>query len=276
MPTNPALNCIVGMLLLAVVTSGCKTGNMAKTTTCPKMETAALMRHLNASSSVPLTAYSSKIAVRIKRGRSSNSFKTTVKIQADSAFSGIVKVAGIVAAAYLADRDTFTFTHKIKKCYFKEGYEQLSQRWGVAVSYALLEALLLGKPLALQAVEQWYPLRNDRYHVLSSHDKRAVRRLQNDQLTAGERQDFFVQYQFDCQSTQLVHTLVDVPSLSTAIRLNYTERQVVDGVDLPAETTIHIHSPEDTTSIELSYSATALNRPKRIGIHIPTTYHACE
>lgn len=254
----------------------CKTGKIGGTADCPKKNTDETIELLRSKSVTPFEFFYSKISVTVKDSKSSNSFKTSLKLRTDSAFSGILKVAGIVGAAYLGDQDTIAFTNKLKKCYFKKDFGFLKEKFGMDLNYGLMQELLLGQPFGLKTLDELYPLKDDHYYVLASHDKKAIERLESGALEEDEIEDFFIRYKIDCGTMELGQILVNAPAMLTSIQIDFVKRKEVDGVSLPDQTKIKVVSPQDSTFISLNYGTTTLNNFKKISISIPDSYNECE
>ena len=264
---------IVGFIFLIF---SCKTTRLGGTADCPKKDADETIELLRSKSKTPFEFYYSKIGVTVKDSKSSNSFKTSLKLRTDSAFAGILKVAGIVGAAYLADTDTIAFTNKIKKCYFKKDFAFMKEKFGMDLNYGLMQELLLGQPFGLNTLQELYPLKDDHYYVLASHDKKAIARLESGALEENEAEDFFFRYKIDCGTMELGQILINVPSMLTAIQIDFVKRQKVEGISFPEQTEIKIVSPQDSTFISLDYGTTTLNDYKKLSISIPDSYNECE
>ncbi|MEO9532479.1 MAG: DUF4292 domain-containing protein [Crocinitomicaceae bacterium] len=270
------LHHILPFFVLAFVITACKTTKLGGTSDCPKKEATELVDLLKAKAVSDYTYFSAKIDMDVKDSQGSKSFKTTLRMRTDSAFSGVLKVAGIIGAAYLADKDSISFTNKLKKCYSKKDFKSLKEQFGLDLNYKLLEDMILGKPFGLNTIEELYPLKADHYYVLASHDKKIMKRLEENNLTDEEVSELFIQYKIDCGTLQLSQIQINAPSLFTSVTIDYIERQEVDGYDLPKQTKIKIVNPKDSTFISMDYGSPKLNDPSNIRISIPDSYNECE
>jgi len=255
---------------------GCKTGKVGGTADCPKKDADELVNLLKSKSETNYTFYYSKISCQVKDSKKSQSFKTTLKMRPDSALSGVLKVAGIVGAAYLTDQDTVAFTNKLTKCYSKNTYKSFSDRFGIDLNYQLLQDMILGKPFGLNDSTELYPHKNEQYYVLASHDKKMMKKLLENNLSDEEASEIFIRYKLDCGTLALAQIEINAPSMLTHIIIDYVERQEVEGSDFPKETKIKILNPMDSTFINLDYGTPKLNDPKSIKINIPDSYSECK
>lgn len=181
-----------------------------------------------------------------------------------------------MGAAYLVDQDSVGFTNRLKKCYKKEGYSFLKEMFGSDVTYSFMQDLILGHPLAIETIEQLYPVKNDRFYVLGSHDKKAFQRLENMELETEEMEEVFIQYYLDCSNLKLARILVDSPLNGTKIDIKFEERQEIDSLDFPKKTSVKINTPIDSIFINLDYNEPDLNDRKSIHLSIPDSYELCE
>jgi hypothetical protein len=260
----------------ALLLSGCKSTKVGGTSDCPKRDVEDLEQILRAKRTIPFDFYYGKISMDVKDSKQSNSFKTTLKMKPDSAFSGTIKVAGIIGAAFLVDEDTVAFTNKLKKCFKKESYSRLAEMFGTDVNYEFMEALVLGHPVGVNTIDQLYPLKDEQYYVLSSHDRKVMDRLETSNLNDEEQQYIFVRYKLDCGNLSLAQILIDVPKDAVSIKIDFISRQKVEEIDFPKETAIKILTADDSVFINMDYGLPRLNDPKRVRLSIPTTYSECE
>lgn len=274
--SNRIIAYAVALVGLISIQASCKNTNVGGTADCPEKSIEELSAKLRHELQKDFSFYYSKLKVSIKDSKRSNSFNASVKMKPDSAFSGTVKVAGILGALYLIDKDTFAYAQKIDKCFKKQSFSALTESFGTEISYTFMQQLILGQAVGIENIELLYPLKDDQYYVLASHDKKAFQRLDAYNLNDEQQNDIFIKYKLDCGSLQLLKIEVNVPKDQTVITVDYSQRQTVEGMDLPEETAIKIVTPEDSVFIDLSYSRTSLNEPKTIKLSIPDSYSECK
>ena len=267
---------LFALTFVLLLFASCKTTMVGGTVDCPKKDASELVDLLKAKSISNFTFFSAKIDMNVKDSKKSQSFKTTIRMRQDSAFSGVLKVAGIIGAAYLADKDTISFTNKLKKCYFKKDYKILAEQFGMDLNYQLLEDMILGKPFGLNTITELYPIKDDQFYVLASHDKKIMKRMEEHNLTDEENMELFIQYKMHCETLNLAQIQINAPSLFTSITIDFIKRQDVEGIDFPEETHIKILNPKDSTFITMEYGSIELNDPATIRISIPDSYNECE
>lgn len=261
---------------LLFIQASCKSTNVGGTADCPKKPVEELSAELRKEAQKTFDFYYSKVGVTIKDSKTSNSFKASIKMRPDSAIAGTVKVAGIMGAAYLIDQDTFAYKYKINKCYKKESFNTLTEMFGTEITYKFVQQLMLGQAVGVEKLEMLYPLKNDNFYVLASHDRKVYQRMENSNLADEEQDDIFVKYTLSCVDLQLLKINISIPKDSLYITIDFNERQMVEFFNAPKETRVKIVSPEDSLLIELDYGTTTINEFKKINLSIPDSYSECK
>lgn len=273
---NRILTLVVAIISLIFIQASCKNGRLGGSADCPKKKVEELEDVIRYEVQKDFSFFYGKVKVSVKDSKQNNSFNATVKMKPDSAFAGTVKVAGILGAAYLIDQDTFAYKHKINKCYKRESFNSLTDLFGTEMSYTFAQQLILGQAVGEEKVEEFFPLKDEKYYILASHDRKAFDRLEIKNLSDEEMEDIFIRYTLDCDKLELVNIKIDVPKDNVSINIDFTERQDVKGFSLPEETNVKIVTPKDSVFIDLKYTSIALNTPKKINLSIPDSYEECK
>ncbi|MBI3134871.1 MAG: DUF4292 domain-containing protein [Bacteroidetes bacterium] len=225
---------------------------------------------LFAKSQIPFYCFYSKVGIDFTDSNRSNSFKATVKMRVDSAFSGTLSVGPVIGASYLVTKDSVFFTDKMKNCYFKENFNYLTAIFGTEIEYQFFQALMLGLPLGLDEEIKYNYKHTRDYYILSSYKKKDLRRIE------GEEDAIFVQYYLNTTTHNLDRIAIQVPSDTVAIEIDYQNRIAYDSFMLPEQTHIKIVQPKDSILINLDFGSVKLNECKEIDINIPDSYVKCK
>lgn len=221
----------------------------------------------------------SKIGVSFKNSQQEKSFKATVKMRLDSAFSGTISVANFIGAMYLIDKDSIKVADKQKKCYFTGDLTYISSLIGVELDYEFFENLLLAKPIKLDESIKYKQIKDKKkqYYILSSHNKRKFKKIEDDKINIerDKNDNIFMQYYFTPDSLSLAKMHIEIPSDSVSIYINYVESKLVDGIKVPELTTMKIVHPKDSIFIQLDYGKVKLNQPKTIKFSVSKSYEIC-
>lgn len=226
---------------------------------------------LFAKGKIPFYCFYAKVGVDFTDSDRSNSFKATVKMRADSAFSGTLSVGPVIGASYLVTKDSVFFTDKIKNCYFKENFNYLTAIFGTEIEYEFFQSLVLGLPIGLDSEIKYNYKHTRDFYILSSYKKKDLRKIESEEEDA-----IFVQYYLNTTTLQLDRISIQVPSDTVAIDIDYTNRVDYEGFMLPEQTLIKIVQPKDSIFINLDFGSVKLNDCREIDINIPESYVKCK
>lgn len=220
-----------------------------------------------------------KMNVNYKNSKKEQSFKMSVKMKVDSAFSGTISYANFIVATYLVDKDSLKSTNKQEKCFFTEDLSYISSMIGVELEYDFFQDLLLGKPIKIDEKTKFKQIKDKQkqYYILSSHSKHKFKKIEADKINLDHQKNdnIYMQYYFTPDSLNLVKMHVEIPSDSVSININYVESKLVDGVKVPELTTMTIVHPKDSIVVQLNYSKVRLNQRKTIKFSVPSSYENC-
>lgn len=264
-------------LVLAIITYSCGNNKGVTNQATKKVSDKELREKLFNSEKVDYDFFYSKISVDYKNLTKEQSFKMSVKMRVDSAFSGTISYANFIVATYLMDTDSLKSTDKQKKCYFTEDLSYISALIGAELEYDFFQGLLLGKPINLDEDVKYKQIKDKdkAYYILASHSKHKFQQIENDRINVDKNNDIFMQYYFEPKSLDLVKMNIEIPSDSVSINIHYKESKDINGYETPALTTMTIVHPKDSITVQLDYSKTKINQPKTITFKVPDSYDDC-
>jgi len=264
-------------ILLVLVSFSCKTKVPGMVT--KRISEKKLVAKLIQNSGIDYNFFYAKINVDFKDSKSSQSFKSSVKMRIDSAFSGTISKGPIIVATYLINKDSINSTNKISKCYFTENLSYISSLIGVELDYKEFQNLLVGKPLYVDKEIHYKQIKDKlkQYYILSSHKKRKFKQIDNETLNLDREKNnnIFIKYYFSPDSVDLVKMNIEIPEDTVSIDVNYEKTQLINNFVVPAFTTIKIVHPKDSIFLKLDYSKLKINQPKTIKFSVPSTYVDC-
>jgi len=82
-------------------------------------------------------------------------------------------------------------------------------------------------------------------------------------------------YKLNEYLSELAFTIVVSFTDSTEVCIVYNSREMIKDFNIPTSVTIHIVSPKQDITVDLSYSKTRLNDPENIHFIIPDSYEEC-
>lgn len=259
------------IIALSSLVYSCRTAKDVTDQNTKRLNDKEVEELLFSKDSLPFFFVYAKIGVDFKNNVRSNSFKATVKMKTDSAFSGTLSVGPVIGGTYLVTADSIFFTDKINDCYFKENLNFLSDLFGTTIEYDFFQSLVLGMPIGLDYSIK-YNIRHTRdYYILSSYKNRDLRKIDQD----GE-DNIFVQYYLNTETLELDKIGIQVPTDTVTIDIDFKTRELVDSLMFPKQTSIKIVHPRDSIFIDLDYGSIKINERKEIDINIPPSYVKCK
>jgi hypothetical protein len=237
----------------------------------PKIKDKVLVDRLDSLSKIEPKTFYSKLDINYKDSTTDISFKTSLKIVADSAISAIITYARIPIVTAMVTIDTITVVNKREKCYTVQSLDYLKSTFGVDFTYENMEELFLGKPLDYN-IDQKYFVDHDPYHYsISTHKKRDKKRMDR-----RPKEDIVLNYILSDDAKFLQQTMIKSPSDSTEITVIYEERQNVNGINVPKVVHMHINAKNKGIYIKMDYEKVEINEPQELIIVIPEKYEKCK
>lgn len=237
----------------------------------PKIKDKELVDRLDSLSKIEPKTFYSKLDINYKDSTTDISFKTSLKIVADSAISAIITYARIPIVTAMVTKDTITVVNKREKCYTVQSLDYLKSTFGVDFTYENMEELFLGKPLDYN-IDQKYFVEHDPYHYsISTHKKRDKKRMDR-----RPKEDIVLNYILSDDAKFLQQTMIKSPSDSTEITVIYEERQNVNGMNVPKVVHMHIKAKDKGIYIKMDYEKVEINEPQELIIVIPEKYEKCK
>lgn len=237
----------------------------------PKIKDKELVDRLDSLSKIEPRTFYSKLDINYKDSTTDISFKTSLKIVADSAVSAIITYARIPIVTAMVTKDTITVVNKREKCYTVQSLDYLKTTFGVDFTYENMEELFLGNPLDYN-IEQKYFVDHDPYHYsISTHKKRDKKRMDR-----RPKEDIVLNYILSNDGKSLQQTTIKSPSDSTEITVIYEQRQEVNGMNVPKVVHMHIKAKEKGIYIKMDYEKVEINEPQELIIVIPEKYEKCK
>lgn len=237
----------------------------------PKMKEEALISTLDSLSLHKPQHFYSKINSRYADKDLKVSFKTSVRMTADSALQATITFARIPIYNSLVTPDTLTIVDKRNNCFLIEDMSYLKKTFDVDFQHHNLEEVLLGMPVGWDSDEEYYQIKDPYNYIISSHNKRSLRRSSKNQTG-----DVYIKYYLDETANSIQRMIIDSPADTTIIDIRYLSRELVGDFWLPSEADVHIYTPRDTIFIDLKYTKTSVNDPRIIYIAIPDKYERCQ
>lgn len=219
---------------------------------------------------VDFTTFSAKSAITVEKDGSNNAFKSTIRIQKDSAiWVSITPLFGIELARVLLTKDSLKVINRINAEYFVGDYEYFYKKYEIALEFETIQALLIGNRVEFEEDEKLkFSIDNEKYY-LGNIKKRKVQR--NDKNSKRKEADEVVSLWLNPTTYKIEEMLISDLTASRFVRAQFLEHQLFDEELIPTQLTYYLNeSKQNKVSIE--YSKVTLNQPISFSFNIPSKY----
>lgn len=261
-------------LLLLIIISSCARGKSAvqeNAEKLPKVKDEVLISRLDSLSKIKPRTFYTKVSSKYKDNSMKVSFKTSLRMVADSALNALITFARIPIYNSMVTPDTLTIVDRRNNCYIQEGMSYLKNTFDVDFQHNNIEEVLLGMPVGWDSNEEYYQLKDPFNYIISSHNKRSLRRSTKD-LTG----DVYIRYYLTNDTRNVRKVVIDSPADTTSIFIDYLTREWIGDYYLPSEADVRIETPRDTILMDMKYSKTSVNDTLILYLNIPDKYERCD
>jgi hypothetical protein len=238
----------------------------------PKVKDLVLIQTLDSLSKVRPEHFYTKLSSKYRDSEYNVSFKTSIRMRTDSALHALITYARIPIYNTMVTPDTLTIVDKRGDCYIKEDMSYLKETFDINFEHKNIEELILGMPIGWSEDSEYFVLKDPYNYIVSSHSERNLRRMNR----SDNADDLYIQYFLTKDAQQLEKVMIESPKDTTAIRVEYSGREMVNGFSIPIAGDIAVETPRDTITIAFKYNRTNVNDPRVLYLAIPEKYGECE
>ncbi|WP_107039501.1 DUF4292 domain-containing protein [Brumimicrobium mesophilum] len=214
--------------------------------------------------------YYAKLNSKYSDSKFNVSFKTSIRMVADSALHALITFARIPIYNVMVTPDTLTMVDKRNNCYMIEDMAYLKKTFGIDFKHKNIEELILGMPVAWDKKNFDYHLVKDPYnYVIASTTKRRVWQHEDEN-------EVKIRYFMSEDTKSLSKMIIDSPKDTTTITINYYDREMQEGYSIPQSGDINVETPRDKLYVDFKYNKSSVNDPRVLYLAIPNKYERCE
>ncbi len=259
------------LLLVVVACTGTKTTIDEQTEKLPKVKENMLIAKLDSLSKQRPEHFFSKISAKYADKNQKVAFKASVRMRADSALQAIITFAHIPIYNSMVTPDSLIIVDKRNNCYIKETMGYLKSTFDIDFDHVNIEEFILGLPIGWDSNEEYYQIKDPYNYIISSHNKRKLRKSDKDMSGA-----VYIRYYLNETTSHLKRIIIDSPSDSSTVMIDYAEHELNDGFNVPSQTDLKIETPRDTLNISVKYTKMTINDPRVLYLSIPDKYERCD
>jgi hypothetical protein len=236
----------------------------------PKIKEEQLIAALDSiGRSVP-SFLSSRIDTKYSDNKQNISFKTSLKVNKDTAVHALITYAGLPMITAMVTTDSVKISNKREKCFIQEDLNFFKMQFGIDFSYLNLEELLLGRPLNFNPKRDYYIIHDPYNYILSTHTSA------NQAGSDKDKEPLLISYHLSPDLKYLKKVEITSFKDEVNIIINYSDYITDTLFSSPKNVNVEINTPKNKISLSMVYDKIELNVPKEMVFVIPESYEKCK
>ena len=261
----------IGMLFLAVFITSCSPKGKFDEEKLDKISNDELTKVLDSLSAIEYDWFYSKISTKYHDTAMNVSFKTSIRIRKDSLLHTLITYARIPVYSTLLTNDSITMVNKREKCVMNESLDYFRNEYAMEVEYENAEEMFFGAPIAYDDELKYYRVNDPYSYTMSSHRKRDVKRNERK-----DKREIVTSYSLSSDLKSLKWQKIESPYDTSVVVINYAQRELVSGYNVPNKVDITIYTPRQEIKVEMDYKKTRVNHSEKIHFIVPEKYEECK
>jgi hypothetical protein len=259
-----------GFLLFALVIlmAACKTEKVSRKPLEGKNKD-FLLEKLEANE-VDFKTFSAKSSISVQNESSTNSFKSTIRIQKDSAiWVSVTPLFGIELARILLTKDSLKVINRINAEYFIGDYEYFYKKYDIALEFETIQALLIGNKVDFERDEKLkFSIDKEKYY-LGNIKRRKVERVERKPKKIDNNE--LVSLWLNPTSFKIEEMLISDLTASRFVRAMFSQHQEIEGKLFPTQLTFYLNESVND-KVDIEYTKITLDQPISFSFNIPSKY----
>lgn len=269
---NLKINKVISILSLILLVGCSTTGKVIDfEQKLERKKTNDLVLNLDSLSQKRPSFFYAKMSTQFRDTNSSLKFKTSLRMDKDSAVNLLFTYAKIPVANSIISNDSLIIVNKKKRCFIHEDLGYIKETFGIDFVYQNIEELFLGLPIDFSFEQKYFQIHDSKNYIVSTHRKHKIKR--NEKKV---KEDISVKYILDSTAKALVGIRISSPSDSTEIEVDYLNSQLEKNYSLPKDVNIKITTPRNKIEVDLDYYKVVIDEPRPLILVIPEGYEQCK
>ena len=223
-------------------------------------------------SELDFETFSAKAAVTITQDKKITSFKTNLRIKADSAiWISITPLFGIEMARVLITEDTVKVIDRMDKKYFVGDFEYINKKFNLDMEFSTLQALLIGNMINFEVDDDLRVSRDKNLYYLGNLKKRKAKKVEENPQKIIRKSNEQLSFWIDPTIYKLTEVILTDLSADRFVQGKYLDYKQYNSQWIPEQLNYSIQS-ETPSSINISYSRIELDQEMNFPFNIPSKY----
>lgn len=264
---------IVGILFMLFSACSPKVIQLTNDAKEQEISTTKLIQQLDSLNNTMPTTFYGRASTNYHDSQKNNySFKTSLRIQSDSAATALITFSGIPIISAIVTQDSVKFQNKRNKCYTENSIDYFNDFLGYPFEYNNIIQILLGLPVAFERTDNFYQLPDKVYHILMT--KKVLETEENNQLN---KKEILLRYYLVKDGNVLEKVEIESPKDAIKVVVSYGKRAIdeTSGLIFPNHIYTQIESKKNKIDISFEFDRTEINQAQEINYSVPVNYEVC-
>jgi hypothetical protein len=241
-------------------------------------KTEELVSKLDSLNKAKPTYFYGKAATTFKDKKNNVSFKTSLKINSDSAATALITFAGLPIFNAIATKDSVKFQNKREKCYAENSIDFFKNAFGYPFEFENIVQLLLGLPITFEKGNEFVQIPDNIFHVLSTHKrirlKTGAKMYAPDDASSDE---IFIKYFLTQDGNTLEKVEIENPSDKVKVIVTYGNRSKdAATLNYPQLIVAKIITENNKIDVSLEFESIEINQKQELYYTVPASYVICK
>ncbi len=242
-----------------------------------KLKTTMLVNKLDSLNKTKPVYFYGRASTVYHDNKNDYSFKTSIKIQTDSAATALITYAGLPIINSIATLDSVKFQNKRTKCYSENSIDFFKDAFGYPFEFENIVQLLLGLPITFVKDSEYFQLSDNVYHVLSTRRKIKVKTTEHDYVFNDSEGEIIISYFLVDNGNALEKIEIENPYDKVKVIVSYGNRSKDPATfNFPKLITAKIITENNKIDVSLSFDNMEVNQVQEINYFVPASYDICK
>ena len=231
---------------------GCR--NTQLTTGTPKNRSAKFLLRQLEKNHIDYTWFGANAKIKVDSEQEKASFAASIRMQKDSLIWIKLRKMNIEGARVRITPERIEIIDRQNGQYIQRPFSFLKDEYGLDVSFAQLQELIIGNPI-LWKKESLIAVIREKQNVLQTpHSQKTVLKI------------------FMNPTTFLINSVRGSMN-QNALSIDYSDYEILEQEQIPTKKTIEIDSEETgVVKLEMNFSKMSLNEVQKVGFRVPDNY----
>lgn len=240
------------LLLLSSMIMSCRSTQL--TTGTPKNRSVKFLLHQLEKNHIDYTWFGTNAKIKVDSEQEKATFAASIRMQKDSLIWIKLRKMNIEGARVKITPETIEILDRQNGQYIKRPFSFLKNEYGLDVSFAQLQELIIGNPILWEEQSLVSVIRKQQNVLQTPNSQKTVLKI------------------FMHPSSFLINS-VQGSMNQNALSIDYSDYEILEQAQIPTKKMIKIDSKETgLVELEMSFSKLSLNQIQKVGFRVPDNY----